>query len=120
MAESRHLGDGSTHCDRSWIIRTRVRTGAAASPISEIVTGSRRGSDRQSRSARSPAAGGTHAATDPMVHREEILGVEIRCVSRVCGWSNGVRDSSAITPPSPHVPNACVAVLRRSCSDGVA
>ena len=47
-----------------------------------------------------------------MSHRQEILRVEIRCVNLVSGRRNGVRDSSATSPTSPHVTNPCGAVLR--------
>ena len=90
----------------------RVRTGAAASPTAEAVTASRRGTDRDSCSAVFPSTSGTHCATSSMSHRQEILRVEIRCVSLVGGRRDSVRDSSATSPTSPHVTNACGTVLR--------
>jgi len=54
-----------------------------------------------------------------MTHREKILSVEIRCVSRVGGRRDSVRDSSATAPIHPCVSNACGTVLRRCCGNGV-
>ena len=47
-----------------------------------------------------------------MSHRQEILRVEIRCVSLVSGRRDSVRDSSATSPASPDVTNPCGTVLR--------
>ena len=44
-----------------------------------------------------------------MTHREEILSVEVRRVSRVCGRRNIVRNSAAAGPADP-----CVTYARRT------
>jgi len=84
-----------------------------------VVIGSRRGSNRNSRSAGSPAAGRTHDAACVMGHRQIILCFECRCVGLVSGRRDSVRDSSATAPITPEIPNACTAALRGSCGDGM-
>ncbi len=85
-----------------------------------MVTAGWRSADRNCCSARFPARGGTHRPTRVVVHRQKILGVEIRRVSVVCSRRDSVRDSSATAPICPCVLNARAAALRRSCSNGVA
>ena len=55
-----------------------------------------------------------------MAHRQLILGPECRCINRVRGWSNGVRDRSATAPATPDILNVCAIALRRSCGNRVA
>ena len=119
MNESSVLSDGATHCDRGRIVRPGVRTGASASPIAKTVAVSRCGTNRDSRSTVSPAAAGTHCATGPVGHRQEILCLECRRVGLVGGRRNGVRDRAIVAPSGPYVPNACATALRRSRGNGV-
>jgi len=77
-------------------------------------------SNRDRRSSVSASASETYRASGAVGHRQVILRPECRGVLQVGRWHNRVRDRAVVTPPGPHVPNACATVLRRSCSDGVA
>jgi hypothetical protein len=114
------LRNRPVHGGRSRIVPPRVRAYSAPSPIRETVTASRRGTNRNRCSAVSPPTAGTYRATSSVGHRQEILRRERRCVSDVGGGSNSVRDSSAIAPSTPYVPNATGSALWGSCSNGVA
>jgi len=119
MSKSPRLGNGSAHCNGSWIVRTRIRACPSACPTVETVTASRRGTDRDSHSTVFPSTGGTYGATGPMGHREIVLCRECRRIGLVGGRSNRVRDSSATAPVCPDVPHAGRTVLRGSCGYGV-
>jgi hypothetical protein len=119
MNKSSCLRDGAAHCDRGRIVRPRVRTGAAASPIAKTETVSRPGTDRDSRSAVFPSTSGAHPATGPRGHGQVVLRLECRRVGRVGGWRNSVRDRAVVAPLAPYVLNACATALRRCCDNGV-
>src|SRR5205807_3207163 len=123
LSEGSVLRDRSVHCDRSWVVRARVRTGAAASPTGEIVTHlSVVGwccSNRDSRSTVFPPTRGTHYAAGSGGHRQVILRRECRCVGLVSRRHNSVRDPTIVTPSAPHELNACATTLRRGRGNGV-
>ena len=100
-------------------VRPRVRTRSSPSPVAETVAVSRGGTNRDSCPAVFPATPGTHRATGPVGHRQEILRPERRCVSRVSGRRNSVRDRAVVAPLGPCVLNACATALWRSGSNGV-
>src|SRR5205823_6836931 len=116
--------DGPVHRDCSCDVCSRVRTGAGPSPVAEAVTdlsvGGWRSGDRNSCSAVFPPASGTYLAATSSVHRQVALRGKVRGVSRVLSWSDAMRDSSAITPLTPRVANACVTALGEACGDRVA
>ena len=115
MNESRGLRDGCGHRNRGRIVRPGIRARSAPSPIGEMVTSSRHGTDRDNYSAVSPPASGIHRATGSMRHRQLILCPEIRRVSLVGAGSNSVRNSSTTGPVRPDVSNAYGTVLLRRC-----
>ena len=65
--ESRGLRNRSVHCNRSRIVRTRVRTAPSASPAGETIPVSRRGTDRDTSSAFSPSTAGRTVPPVPCV-----------------------------------------------------
>jgi hypothetical protein len=75
--------------------------------------------NRHNRSTIFPSAGGTLGAAGSVGHRQVILCPESRCVGRVGGWGDSVRDRAVIAPPGPWVLNACATALRRSCGNRV-
>ena len=115
MNESRGFRDGCAHRNRRRIIRPGIRACSAPSPIGEMVTSSRHGTDRDNYSAVSPPASGIHRATGSMRHRQVILCPEKRCVIRVSGGSNSVRNSSTTGPVRPEVSNVYGNVLLKRC-----
>ena len=119
MNESSVLSDGAIHGDRGRIVLPGVRTGASASPIAKTVAVSRCGTNRDSRSTVSPATSGTHPATGPRRHRQEILCLEYGCVGRVSGRRDSVRDRAVVAPLLPNVLYTGITALRRSRGDGV-
>jgi hypothetical protein len=123
LCEDSILCNGPVHGDRRWIVRARVRPGAAAGPPAKTVTHlgviGRRGTNRDSRSGVFPPISRLHCATGPVGHRQEILRLECCGVGLVRSRRNGVRDGSTIAPLCPHVPNACPAALRGSCGYGM-
>ena len=90
MGKGRCLSDGPEHGDGSRIIRSRIGARSAASPSSETVTSGWRCTDRDSAATCFPAAPGTYMAACPGTHGQVILGAELRRVSRVLGWGNGM------------------------------
>ena len=119
---NRILGKGSRlrnrpiHCDGSRIVSPRVRPKASASPAGETVTYlSIVGwccTNRHSRSAVPPPTRRTYGPTDSGRHRQVVLRAKCRCVGLVSSRCSGMRDSTAVTPPSPNVTNACATALR--------
>src|SRR5205814_9047990 len=96
LCEGSILYNGPVHCDRRWIVRARVRTGAGAGPTAKIVTHlgiiGRCCTNRDSRSDVYPPTSRTHGATGPVGRRQEILRLECRGVGLVSGRRNSVRD----------------------------
>ena len=123
LCEGSILCNRPVHCDRRWIVRARVRTGAGAGPAGKTVTHlgivGRCCTNRDSRSAVSPPTARTNRAARSVRHRQKILCPECRRVRGVGGRRNRVRDSSATAPICPDVPNACATALRGSCGNGV-
>src|SRR6266700_201651 len=105
MGKGGCLGDGPDHRDGTRIIRSRIGACAAASPIAETITGGCRCANRERAATGSPSAAGTYRAATPRTHRQVVLGGERRGVGLVGSGSDTVRDSSAASPITPHVPN---------------
>ena len=84
-----------------------------------MVTGSRRSTDRNCCSTGSPAIAWSYGAAGVVGHREKILRVEVRRVSRVSSGRDRMGDGSAATPIYPYVADTCAAALRGSCRNRV-
>src|SRR5439155_26454142 len=97
----------------------RVRTGAAASPITKTETVSRRGTNRNDRPAVFPHTARTHRATGSVGHRQKILRLKCRRVGGVGRRRNTVRDCAVVAPLGPYVLNACATALWRSRGNSV-
>ena len=117
--ESRGLRNRSVHCNRSRIVRTRVRTAASASPAGETIPVSGRGTDRDTSSAFSPSTGGLDRATGSLCRCQVILRAECRGVVRCSSGRDSVRNRAIVIPPLPCVLNSGATALRRSCSNSV-
>src|SRR5438477_1186717 len=101
MSEISQFGDRSTHRDRNRVIRTRVGTGAGASPVAETVAARRFSSDRNRRSAVFPAAARSNGASSTVGHGQVVLGVKAHRIGLVRSGSYCVGQSSVITPIFP-------------------
>ena len=82
------LGNRPEHSDGNRIIRSRVGARAAPTPIAEAITGGWRCANRDGAATCFPGARGTYLATCPGVHRQVILGAELRRVGRVLAWGD--------------------------------
>ena len=124
LSERSVLGNRSVHCDRSWIVRARVRTGAAASPAGKTVTHliivGWSCTNRDSCPAVCPPTRRTNGASGAVGHRQVILRRECRCVGLVSRRRNSVRDPTVVTPSAPQELNASGSALRGNCRNGVA
>src|SRR4029453_5093131 len=119
MNKCPRLGNGPAHYNGSWIVGTRITPFPSACPPAETVPTRRGCADRNNHSAVLPAARGRDGAPGSVIHRQIVLCGKGCCVSLGCSRSNGVRDSSAITPLRPHVAHACRTALWRSCGNRV-
>ena len=107
LSKGRVLRNRSVHCDRSWIVRSRVRTRAAAGPtgktITHLIIVGWCCTNRNGRSGVSPPTAGQHRAARSVSHRQIILRPECRGVGPVCGRRNSVRYGAVVAPLGPYV-----------------